>query len=69
MNKNNGSFIIKKKYNKRVPYYLCIMACIVPICVMYHKSLTLTKLEDGVRKDVERIKQKGKKFSDIPKSF
>ena len=64
-----STFFFKKKFNKRTPYYLVLFGCVVPLAVMYHGSLQMKRLEDGVRKDLERIQEKGKKFSEIPKSF
>ncbi len=69
MDKNDSTYFTKKKFNKRMPYYLVLMGCIIPICVTIHKSLQTKRLESGVSKDIKRIQDKGKKFSDIPKSF
>jgi len=66
---NNGSFYFKKKYNTRLPYYFVLFSFVVPIGVAYNFGLSTKKLENGVKKDLIRIESKGKKFSDIPKSF
>lgn len=65
----NGSFYFKKRYNTRLPYYFVLFSVVVPIGVAYNFGQTTRKLEDGVKKDLVRIQAKGKKFSDIPKSF
>jgi len=69
MNTSDKTYFIKKKYNKRTPYFLVLIGALIPCAVFYHKSLTTKKLEDGVKKDIQRIQDKGRKFSDIPKSF
>jgi hypothetical protein len=64
-----STFYFKKKFNKRIPYYLVFIGSLVPIGVAIHKRSQMKRLEDGVKKDIDRIKEKGRKFSEIPKSF
>jgi hypothetical protein len=59
---------IKNFLRNQTPTMLVLMGFLIPAGVFYHRSLQLKRMEDGVRKDLERIKSKGKKFSDIPKS-
>ncbi len=65
----DSNYYIKKIYNKKLPLYICILGFLVPCGVAFHKKLQMKRLEDGIKRDMERIQNKGKKFSDIPKSF
>lgn len=64
-----STFYFRKKFNKRLPYYMIFVCSFIPIGVAIHKHSQIKRLEDGVKKDIERIKQKGRKFSEIPKSY
>ena len=69
MDKNDSNYFIKRKFNKNMPYYIVLLGFIIPICVYIHGSGQTRRLESGVTKDIQRIKEKGKNYSDIPKSF
>ena len=64
------SKIFKKKFLYKNAYYIFagLGFCIPPL-VLYSIDRRVQKLERGVIKDLERIKAKGKNFSDIPKTF
>jgi hypothetical protein len=54
---------------KNAPLIIATIGLSFPIAILYFTEWKITKLDRGVVRDIERIKQKGKNFSDIPKSF
>jgi hypothetical protein len=61
----NNKFKFLYKY---APWILTIIGISLPIVILCYTEYKIRKLDTGIENDFERIKQKGKKFSDIPQS-
>jgi hypothetical protein len=56
-----------KIFYKNAHFIVATIGMCFPVIVLYYTHLKIKKLDRGIEKDLERIKQKGKKYSDIPK--
>ena len=55
------------KYNRVVFISGLILAIIVPPLIYKWKRESMAKLEDGAKKDIERVYAQGRSISEIPK--
>ncbi len=55
--------------NNKLPIFIVLCGFACPVIIWGYTEYQLVRLNKGIKKDMDRVKSKGRRLSDIPKTM